>query len=218
MAVQVKSPEKIAASSSFTEGIAGLVAVVLAIIALAGLIPGIFMPVSTIALGVALIFEAGTIRARSSAISRERQEKELAAFSKWGGLSITFLAGVAGIVLGILALLSIAPMLLVPIAVIIFGAALVTDSGVRVRLSAIESERADWSDTDRTVAQETASATAGIQIFVGLAGIVLGVLALIGIVPIILSLVSLLTIGLAILVVGSVVGGRMIGTIRGSSY
>jgi hypothetical protein len=115
---------------------------------------------------------------------------------------------------GILALLGVDAVVLIPIAAIVYGIALIMDSGIRARLSALEIEHSGLSSVAQEVAREAASASSGIQVLVGLGGITLGILAIIGISPQVLSLVALLSIGSAVLVVGSLVSSRMMGIHR----
>ncbi len=206
------STEKVAAGASITEGLVGLGAVALAIIGLAHILPVLLASISTIARGAAFVFEAGTVGARFSALTPDfRGTTSSRSWSSWGTMTAGFLAGCAGIALGILALLGIDPMVLIPIAAIVFGAALVMDSGVRVRLSALECENAGYRGMSQDVAREAASASAGIQVMVGLGGITLGILAIIGISPLTLSLVALLGVGCAVLVAGSLISSKMLG-------
>ncbi|MFZ0932329.1 MAG: hypothetical protein WAN11_27265 [Syntrophobacteraceae bacterium] len=209
----IQTSERMAAGTSFIEGLVGLAAVALAIIGLAHIYPWLLASISTIALGAAFVFESGAIGARFSALAQDTQGSETAS-SKWSGITAGFLAGCAGIALGILALLGVEQTVLIPVATIVFGAALIMDSGIRVRLSAMESERFSLQGVGREVAREAASASSGIQVLFGLGGITLGILAVIGISPQTLSLVALLGVGAAVLVVGSLVGGRMMSIYR----
>lgn len=211
----IKTP-RMGSGVSITEGVTGLATVALAIIGLADIFPWLLGAIATIALGAALVFEAGAITARFAALEPEGQGSlSLLTWGRWGTMSAGFLAGCAGIALGILAILHVDPEVLIPIAVIVYGAALIMDSGVRVRLSTLESEHAGLHGMSKQVAREAAAASSGIQVLVGLGGITLGILATIGISSQTLCLVALLSIGSAILVVGSFVGGRVIGMYRG---
>ncbi len=216
MADVLKPSEKVAAGTSFIEGITGLAAVALAIIALAGIFPYSLVAIATIVTGAAMVFEAGTISARFSYLMKETRApvEEDYSWSRWGGITSSFIAGAAGIVLGILALLRIYPMILVPVAVIGFGAGMVMDSGVRTRLSALECECFGLAGWRHDLAEESAAASSGIQVFIGLAAITMGILALVGIAPLILSLVGLLSVGSGVLIVGTVAGTKMMGVVR----
>jgi hypothetical protein len=195
------------------EGLTGLAAVALAIIGLAHVAPWLLASISTLALGAAFLFEAGSIGARFSALERETGEEEVRTeWTSFGTLSVGFLAGCTGIALGILALLNIYPAVLVPIAIIIYGGTLIMDSGVRVRLSVFENLKAPV--VVREMSREAASASSGIQVLVGLASVVLGILAVIGISGEALSLIALLTIGAVVLFIGSFTGARMVSMLR----
>jgi hypothetical protein len=195
-------------SSSLAEGIAGLGAVALAIIGLAHIFPEILVSVATVAIGVALAFEGGAISARYSAMISEPGEKSDVT-TQWGGVTALFVGGAAGIALGILSLVGVAPMVLIPVAALVFGSALVLDSGANERLSLMEARHKEGFKVSEHVIRETTHAASGIQVLVGLGSIALGILALIGLVPMVLSLVAMLSIGAANLLTGSMIGARL---------
>ena len=95
------------------DAIGGIATVVLAIVALAGVVPQMLLPVAVIVFGAALLIEGGTMLSeyalvlspKASASSSEPHTR-IEHFDG-GGLSSLFLMGVAGIVLGVLALLGI---------------------------------------------------------------------------------------------------------------
>jgi hypothetical protein len=202
-----ESKIKAAMGSSMTEGFIGIGAVALAIIGLAGVLPVILLAVATIALGVALAFEGGSISARYAALIEEGEAKKDAA--RWGGVTSLFLAGVAGITLGILSLIGIVPGILIPVSAIAFGGALILDSGANERLSRLEAEYSEGFKTSESVMRETARTSAGLQVLVGLGAIALGILALVNVFPLVLSLVAMLSIGTVNLITGTIIGGRM---------
>ncbi len=203
-----ESKEKGAFGASAAEGIVGLGAVVLTIIGLAGVYPGLLVSIAVIAIGVALAFEGGSIAARYSALIGEENTKKNTP-ARWGGVSTLFLAGAAGIALGILSLINVVPSILVPVSAIVFGAALVLDSGANERLSTLEARHSEEFSGSESVVKETAQGAAGIQVLVGVGSIALGILALLGISTTILSLVAMLSIGTANLLTSSIVGGRI---------
>jgi hypothetical protein len=153
--------------------------------------------IATIVIGAAILLEGGAFGAGSFA---SRTATEAAAFE--GGVSTMFLGGVAGIVLGILALLGIAQMTLLSVAVLVFGATFLL-SGPSVSSAVYEG-----AAQGTTAVREVGSAGAGGHVLVGLAAIVLGILALIGISQLTLILVALLTLGAGALFSGSAVGAR----------
>lgn len=209
---QPGAPVKVAAGTSFIEGITGIGAVALSIIGLANIFPLVLASIATIALGAALLFEAGAVAARFSALMSVPGDTATTT-SRWGGMTSTFLAGAAGIALGILSLLGISPMVLIPIAAIVFGSALIMDSGVNARLAQLEASR-EAPELSDDVARESAMASSGIEVLVGLGAITLGVLALVGFNTLTLTLVALLSVGSAVLLSGSIIGGRMISVFK----
>jgi hypothetical protein len=83
------------------------------------------------------------------------------------------------------------------------------DSGVRVSLSKLEAEQTGLQGLGQNLAEESATASSGIQVFVGLGSVALGILAIVGLAPLQLSLIALLCAAAAILLVSTVVGTRM---------
>jgi len=193
---------------SMAEGIAGMGAVALAIIGLANVYPVLLASIAIMTVGVALAFEGGAVSARYSALNGERFTKMDAA-AHWGGVAALFLAGASGIALGILSLVGVIPMVLIPVAAIVFGSALMLDSGANERLSGLEARHSETFSVSEDVVKKTARASAGIQVLVGIGSIVLGILALVGIAPLVLSLVVMLSVGAVELLTGVMIGGRM---------
>jgi hypothetical protein len=190
------------------ESVAGLAVVVLTILGLAGVAPEFLVAVATIIFGVGLLLygaaaisEVGRIFARGS---QNQSVIEMAA----NGVSTIFLAGAAGIVLGILALLGKAPADLVAISVIAFGGALILSSSFNKRLRVLTISASEDVTLTRFM-QDSASESAGLQVLAGLAAIVLGILALANVAdPVVLVLIALLELGsFAILSSASVATG-----------
>jgi hypothetical protein len=216
-------PETFEASARVSGGafmvgriLAGIAAVAISIIGLAQVFPETLVSIATLAVGVALLFEGGAMAARFSDLFEE-MEKPVDRVH-WGGLTAEFLAGAAGIALGILALLHLAPMVLVPIAAIVYGCALILDSGVNTRLRALEARKTGVHGSTGAVTRRSATAAGNIQVLVVLAGlgaVTLGILGLVDIAPTVLSLVAMLGIGGANLLSGSMIGGRMLAVLRG---
>lgn len=111
------------------------------------------------------------------------------------GWAIILVAGAAGIVLGILALLGVSSVQLVAIAVIAFGAALLISSNASMRLRVLVGAPPNIDPAVERLVRDTAADTAGLQTMTGLAAIVLGILALSGFAPITPVLVALLGLG-----------------------
>ncbi len=105
-------------------------------------------------------------------------------------------------------------MILLPAAAIVFGSALILDSGANARLSVLEARHSEEFKSREKTIKETAYASAGIELLVGIGIIVLGIVALNGVYPLMLILVAMLGIGAANLMTGAMIGGRMSSIFR----
>jgi len=196
---------------SITQAVCGVGAAVLAILGLAGILVGYMVSVATIAIGVAFLAEGGAIAARWDDLMREAPSSRFDKQSEFGGgLGAEFVAGITGVVLGILALLGLYPAVLIPVAIVVFGGGLLLGSALTMDLGSI------GLDYDRggRMSRDATRAASGMQVLVGLGAIVLGILALVGFAPGTMSLVALLAIGTSILLSGSAVGTRMMKVLR----
>jgi hypothetical protein len=202
------------ASSSVAETIGGIAAIVLAILGLAHIDPTLMLPITTIAIGAALLFEGGSIAAEYSRIISTSTESSMQVAEVGSGMTAEMVAGIAGVVLGILALLGLASVILEASALIVYGTALALSSSMMSRLNDLKIEVSDAHPTAQKIAHEAVSAAMGTQLLVGLAAGVLGILALIGIAPMVLVLVGLLAIGASLLLSGSAIGARLISMFR----
>ena len=131
-----------------------------------------------------------------------------------GGLSAEFIAGFGGVALGILSLAGVASMILMPIAAIAFGIALVMGSGVKARVNHLSISNRNEPKLVRQIAREALMAASGVEILVGMAAVALGILGVIGIYPIELSFVAVLAVGGMALFSGTALGGRMLSLFR----
>jgi hypothetical protein len=190
-------------AGSSSAAIGGGAAVVLAILGLAGIAQAYMLPIATLAIGATLILEGGVLMARYADLVAELPG-ERGGMGFGGGVTAEFLGGCAGVVLGVLALVGVAPHVLLSIAALVFGAALLFGSGATARLRNIVS-----SGTEHPMAHELAReatlAASGAQALVGLAAVVLGILALCHIEALGLTLVAMLIVGGSILLSGSAV-------------
>ncbi len=141
------------------EALCAVAGIVLAIIGLAGA-SRFFDAIADIVVGAAFLFEVWTLMARGQ---HER------------GLWAERVAGWAGVVLGILALLHLAPTVLAPIAVIVFVAGLIFGMGLLSRAA---------------------------RVVVGVCAVVLGILALIQLDPRTLTLIGLIAVAGILLLTG----------------
>ena len=158
------------ASGSVMEAIVAIAVVALAIIGLAGVYSPTLAAIATIITAAAILIEGGVFEAAS-----RRTE---------GVLSAGALGALAGMILGILALMGVAPITLLSIAVLVFG--------VTWFLSGSSVSERGW-----------AAGPMDGRLLMGLSVMVLGLLAVIGISSLTLVLVGLLILGAAALFGGS---------------
>ncbi|MEJ2726423.1 MAG: hypothetical protein P8175_17645 [Deltaproteobacteria bacterium] len=188
-----------AVSAAVVEGILGIGALAVAIIGLAHVVPMILLAVSSIIVGTALLFQAGALAARYSYHTTESERR------RRGWVGAIFFGGTAGVTLGILGVIGFVPLILVPIAAMSLGAALLLSSALNARLNALEVAREREQGYPPELARETMSIAFGAQAFVGLAAMGLGLLALAGVNPLVLALVAMFSIGGAALIDGAIV-------------
>ncbi len=185
---------------SITEALGGAAVIVLAILGLVHIDPPTLASIATIVLGAAFLAEGGTLAARFLRVTRtERWE------TASGDVAMESMCGAAGVVLGILALLGIHPTVLVPAALIVFGAGMLSASGTAWHMNSAGATRPPTAH----FAQESFDFS-GSELLVGFAGIVLGILALAEYAPVTLSLVGLLTLGFGVLLGGSWMATRFV--------
>jgi hypothetical protein len=197
------------AGGSIVEAVGGSAALVLAILGLATVMPQTLAAVATIAIGVALLTEGASIAARYARILARSEASRVGAAELGGGISAEFVAGGTGLVLGLLALLGVAPVSLTAVAAIVFGGALLLGSGATSRLGALAGEQREMQTT-----REVVQASSGAQVLVGLGSAVLGIVALVGVAPETLALVALLSVGAAIVLNGTALTALMTNMLR----
>lgn len=219
------SREKTAAYGGFVDAIGGLATVVLAIIGLAGVHQPLLVGIAVIVFGVALMIQGGAMLSEYAGIIFPPDAKA-PAVSQFGGsnLSSVFLAGGAGIIFGILALLGIEAAGLTAIALIVFGAALVLSSNAvwhlyTLKHAAMTSSVAESTPGSEFLASQMASGSAGIQAIAGVAAVVLGILALAGtgVDSVVLILVGLLIAGITLVLSGSTWSGTVMRFMKETS-
>jgi hypothetical protein len=204
-----------AAYGGFVDALGGIATIVLAIIGLAGVSPEALVSIATIVFGAALLIQGGAMLSEFASIEAMPE----ANVGAGGGLSSLFLVGVAGIVLGVLALLGVFATILTAIAVLAFGAALVLSSSAVWHLLTVQSVAMRFQSRSpmvRVVASEIAAGSSGLQAMTGLAVIVLGILAVAGVHTTPLTLIALLVAGAALVMTGSTLSGTLIGFMRSS--
>ena len=186
-----------------TEGAAGIAAIVLAIVALAGVSAVALASIAAIVIGVGL-----TVQAFNSAAEEARVMGVGAQDAPLGGeVMVDTVCGLAGIVLGILALVGISAVYLLPPALIVFGGALLLSGFISIwpKTMPVASSGAE----PHMVAYQASSAASGLEILTGLAAIVLGILSVIMAPSEVLVLVGFLVVGAALLMVSASFAGTV---------
>lgn len=197
--------------SSMFMTIGGAAAVVLTILGLADLYPMYMLAISVIAIGGVMAMQGLALGSRYSRIVAETGGRH--GSSEVGtGLTAEFIAGAAGVALGILSLLGLDASVLAPIAVIVLGSGLLIGAGVPSRLAHYTSGETPSHPHLQHAVSEAIMASSGAEVLVGGGAVVLGIIALAGEIPITLSLVALLAMGAATLMTGTAVTGKIAGT------
>ena len=197
-------------ATPLSESVAAIAVIVLAILGLANVAAAAMAAIATIVVGAALLLMGAQMVGEFTHLASSIGAATSASTSWMGGLSLEFLAGGAGIVLGILALFSNTPAL-TPAALIVFGGTLLLNGSVMTRRAVIAPSPAT-SPQDATaaaIAAQMAELAGGGQILIGIAALVLGILALIPIHGAVLTLVGLLAVGASLLMSGAAGSGVM---------
>lgn len=203
------------AGGAATESMGGVAVVVLAILALAGVLRPVLTDIAGIVFGAAFIIEGAALAARHSAIMDRVVDSRSDQLEMGGGMTVELVAGLAGVALGILSLVGIVPTVLMPALVITGGAGLILSAGAVQRLNDVHAEAFGVADTARRVARTAISSAAGGQVLAGLGAVALGILALVGVGdPAILTTVGLLVLGSAITLSGTALSGKMLALFR----
>ncbi|WP_306792320.1 hypothetical protein [Methylocystis sp. MJC1] len=171
--------------------------------------------IATIVLGVSLMIQGGTVLSDYAQVSvpTEASSAQLGG----SGLVALFLAGAAGIVLGVLGILGVHTTVLSAIAMISFGVGLLLSSNslwivYAVRRSAVATSA---RLSREMLANEIASGSAGIQALAGIAAIVLGLIALAGHEnDLTVNLAALVAVGGALVLTGSSLSATVLGLMR----
>jgi len=194
-------------SGLFAEAVGGIATIALAIIALSGTSPSFLLAIATIVFGAALLIEGTSIATDYAHVVSAVPGLSLQFGA--GGLASVFLAGITGIILGVLALLGIAAPALTSVAVIVFGSALLLSSSAALNLHTLKVRL-----SGETAMADMMSGTAGAQALVGIAAVVLGILAVAGTDAQPLALVALLALGAGMLTTGNGMSNAMVSMFR----
>lgn len=179
-----------------TEGAAGIAVIVLAILGLAAISPEVLTPIAAIVIGVGMLIESANTGIEYSRITAQGA----AATAQLGAdVTVELMAGVTGIVLGVLALIGAGTVMhLLPAALIVFGGAMLLAGFSATTVNMVSGTEALVGARMVTVQSELAPAR-GLQILAGITAIVLGILAFVLSAAGILLMVGILVIGAALL-------------------
>lgn len=205
-----KRLERALVGGAITAAASGIAAVILSILGLVHIGPLLMTPIAAIVIGAGLLSESGTLAVEYSEILSKTRRNRWRKVEFGSGASAEMLAGIAVITLGILSLLNLEPLVLLPVSVITLGACLLLSTGTKALLNSMRLEIPENHRRAEMVAHTTLRGAIWVQIVVGLAAIVLGILALAGWVSLILTLVAMLAIGASILLTGAAVSARML--------
>jgi hypothetical protein len=197
-----------------TEAAAGLAVVVLAILGLANVAAGYLAAIATIVVGAALLLQISNTAAEYSWAFGKTTGTMVSAAELSGGMTVGLMAGGVGIVLGILALLGIATHVLISAALIVFGATLLLSAGVTAQVSWHRIGMSEAETAVQMMARQAATAASGAQALLGLATVVLGILALTISGSGVLILVALLAVGASLLLTSAAVAGAALSIAR----
>ncbi len=198
-------PARVIGGGSLVESLSGLASLVLAVLALIGIAPVSLSSVMCIVLGAAFVLGGGTVM---SQFARFASENYGARIRLGTGMALEFFGGVAGIILGALALMGVYPIALVSISTVVYGVTLAAAGFGTYGLDFAVGVR-----EGRLV--ESAGAiigAVGAQAFAGGAAAVLGILALAGLNSLTLNVVSLLCIAASVMFSATAMSARLFRT------
>jgi MFS family permease len=210
--VHVYTPFRRIVAASVIQAIIGVGVATIAILGLAHLASIVFVSIAAIAVGTAVMFQGGMISARYHvAVSEEERNEYGRKVRGWAQVGVMYLAGIAGITLGILSLLGFVPTVLVPAALVALGISLLFGSAVSARLNAKDMVRfsGEAEKQEMEMLRERGLFSAGVQSVAGVAAVGLGVLALAMVFPIELSLIAVLALGFGLFLNGAVLSRMM---------
>lgn len=204
------------------EAVGGLAVIVISILGLVGLAPEPLAAIAGIIFGVAILAQGSTIAAEYYSLYSRLSGGALGTVELGGGMTVEVMAGGAAIVLGILALLGMAPEILLPALVITAGGSLILAAGAVQRLNNLKLTAAEPQGTAQRVMHVATSGAAAGQLLAGIAAIVLGIIALASMPTmgtavaasatatwLTLTLVGLLVLGTSVAMSGGSLAGRL---------
>lgn len=216
---------EVESSGAAIEAIGGLAVIVLSIIGLSGLAPIFVAAVAGILLGVSLFAQGTAVASEFQHLFSRLSGGTLGAIEVGTGMAIEIAAGAAAVSLGIIALINIAPDILLPALVIAGGASLVLSAGTVQRLNSLKMTAAETPTLAQQLMHVATSGLAAGQLLAGGAASVLGIIALslpaatlagaaAGSSWLTLTLIALLVLGSSIAMSGGSLVGRFVQMLR----
>lgn len=199
------------AGGASLETLGGLAAIILGVLGFSTA-PFSMASAATICIGVALFAQGSAVMARWRDTLHRLEGARFNRQELVGGLSTEFFAGFVGIVLGILAVADIKPLIMLPVASLVFGGALLLGGAAQPDLVYLAPDR------DPKVARATFGAvqtSGGVMVLVGIAAAVLGILGVLAVGSILTTvLASLIAIGFALAFAGGAATTRFARRLR----
>ncbi|MEN6457744.1 MAG: hypothetical protein ABFC63_02340 [Thermoguttaceae bacterium] len=205
---------EVVGSGSMIEAAGGFVAIVLSIISMAGVAPAHMIAVAGIVVGLAMLVDSGSVAGRFWQLPVEMSTGRWAATQLATGITAGFLGGLAGVVLGIVALTNITVWALLSVSILVFGAVLLIASDMTLRMNYLEATGAEGQASPSPTGHHATLIAAGVQVVLGAVAVLFGVLALVGIAPVALTKIAMLIIGISMFVSGTAIARRMMCVLR----
>jgi hypothetical protein len=183
-----------------TEGAAGIAVIVLSILGLAAISPGVLASVAVIVIGVGFLIEsANTGIEYSRLVSQGAQGAAVETAELGADITVELMAGITGVVLGVLALLTAGSVMhLLPAALIVFGGTLLLAGFSATTIRTVRGVESAVGAPMITMQSELAPAR-GLQVLIGVAAVVLGILSFVMSAGGTLMMVGFLVVGAALL-------------------
>lgn len=210
-------PER-ARQGGLIDDVGGVATLILAIFGLIGLEAPIMAVTATIVFGITLLIRGNGMMSEYARFSVLHGGKSSINGFIASSRSAIILLGGGGIALGVLSLLDFDSAVLTPIASILFGCALVLSSVSVWRLNVVRRASKGEQSLRDILANQMAFDSAGIQIFGGLAALLLGILAASGARnDLTFNLVALLILGSALVLKGGSLNAILLSFMRSTS-
>lgn len=201
--------ERAAGAVPLAEALAAAAAVALSILGLAGVRTAALLAIATIVVGGTFLLEAGAVGVRYERLVDDvarRGEQRIRATEVGGGLAADTIAGLTGVVLGVLSILNVVPWALPPIALLAFGGGLLLGCAGARRLESWRLQRAMRGGTSGRGAILAADAITTIRLIVAIGSMALGIVALFRLAPAKPTLAGLIGVGCALLLTAASMG------------